>query len=45
MKADFNEAQRIQNEMADLSSQYFELIPLSEHKDTITRPIRTIHEH
>jgi hypothetical protein len=44
MKADFDEAQRIQNELADLSSQYYELIPMSEHKDSITRPIREVHE-
>jgi hypothetical protein len=42
-QANYELVQELRGKISDQSSKYFELIPLAENKDSITRPIDNQH--
>ena len=40
MKADLDELMAVRDKIQELSSRYYELIPLSQYKDTVAPPLR-----
>lgn len=44
MKADFDEVAKVKGVISKISSEFFQLIPKTEHKDEITRPIMHLNQ-
>jgi len=43
MRASIEEVNDVMVRLADLSSSYYELVPMAEQKDNITKPIFKMH--